>query len=50
MRKIYMESQKLIQKDQVADGSWPLTSPPIQFGGKIMATAMGLILLQELKK
>jgi hypothetical protein len=42
--------QNLIQKDQVADGSWPLTSPPIQFGGKIMATAMGLILLQELKK
>lgn len=40
--------QKSIEKEQLTDGSWPLTSPPIQFGGKIMVTAMGLIILQGL--
>ena len=42
------ELKQKIKRDQNKDGTWPLTSPPIQFGGKIMATAMGLIALNEL--
>lgn len=44
------ELKQNIKRDQNNDGTWPLTSPPIQFGGKIMATAIGLITLNELSK
>lgn len=38
---------KILAKEQLPDGSWPLTSAPTQFGGKIMATALGLYILQN---
>lgn len=43
-----LKTYQSLQREQLPDGSWPLNSPPIQFGGQIMATAMGLIILQEL--
>lgn len=45
-----LNTRKILASEQLPDGSWPLTSAPIQFGGKIMSTALSLLILQNASK
>ncbi len=49
-QEFILNTRRILNSEQLPDGSWPLTSAPIQFGGKIMSTAFGLLILQNLNQ
>jgi len=49
-QEFILNTKRILISEQLPDGSWPLTSAPIQFGGKIMSTAFGLLILQNLNQ